>query len=521
MAIRRRPAAGARVAWLLVGPVLATGLAGCERTTTAEARVPPPPTVTAVEVKGQDVPIEVDTIGTTRSLQQVIVRARISGFLREKHFEEGSNVHDGQLLLVFDKAPYQAAFDAAKAKRVEAEASLKAAEASKKVEIAAAKLKDSQARLETALLNEARSRRLLERGTESREQYDLNAAALLSARAEVESFNADLLQAKVDFQSNIELAKANLEKTRADEQQAALDLEYCEIYATVDGRKGSPPVHGRVGELKVTVGNYVDPLSQAELVSIQQLDPMGVDIQPSSRYLPEITVLVQQNLQIRLAVQGDRPYPYPGKITFIDNTVNPTTSTFLLRASVPNPDETLLPGDYVKVYITIGAHRGALAVPEEAVIETQAGPVVYVVDAKNQVAIRPVTPIDDFRGLRVIEEGLKAGEKVIVEGLQLVRPGQTVQASLRAYQAREAAAPTRSEDIRKRMQAVQNGAQDASKKAAEKAPEAAAPPAAEKAPDEPPAEKAAPSPDPKPPTEPSAGKTEGSPAAEPSAVPKA
>src|SRR5262249_32754637 len=158
-------------------------------------------------------------------------------------------------------------------------------------------------------------------------------------------------------------------------------------------------------------------------------NPMGVDIQASSRYLDRASQLVRRGLDVRVSrpgVEGDVVPTYDGKAFFIDNTIDPKTSTFLVKAQVDNPDQTLLPGEYVTLDITVGELPGAVVVPEQAVIETQAGPTVYTVDAQGKVAVAPVKAGVTYEGLRVIESGLKAGTPVIVEGIQLVRPGITV-----------------------------------------------------------------------------------------------
>jgi hypothetical protein len=136
--------------------------------------------------------------------------------------------------------------------------------------------------------------------------------------------------------------------------------------------------------------------------------------------------LVKNGLEVSLRVQGQRVHPYKGKIIFVDNTVDPTTSTVLVKAEVPNPDQTLLPGEYVKVDVNLGDFAGVIVVPDEAVVEAQEGARVQVVDDQNKVQAAIVKPLDTYQGLVALESGLKGGEKVIVKGIQLVRPGQTV-----------------------------------------------------------------------------------------------
>src|SRR5262249_13270558 len=153
------------------------------------------------------------------------------------------------------------------------------------------------------------------------------------------------------------------------------------------------PITGRIGELKVKVGNLVGDGQATELVTIQQLDPMGIDLRPAARYLPNANVLVPRGLPFKIVVEGDRPHPHVGKAIFIDNTVDTTTSTFLVRAEAPNPDRSLLPGQYVKAEVKVGEYAGAVVVPEQAVAEGQEGARVFVADAQNKVQAVNVKPL--------------------------------------------------------------------------------------------------------------------------------
>src|SRR6202035_2699158 len=120
---------------------------------------------------------------------------------------------------------------------------------------------------------------------------------------------------------------------------------------------------------------------------------------------------------------GERYYPYTGKTLFIDNKVDENTSTFLARAVVPNPEGAILPGQYIKATITVGEYVDAVLVPEQAVLEGQEGTRVFIVDTENKVQVAKVQALDNYKGLRVLESGVEPGQKVIVEGIQLVRPG--------------------------------------------------------------------------------------------------
>jgi membrane fusion protein (multidrug efflux system) len=154
---------------------------------------------------------------------------------------------------------------------------------------------------------------------------------------------------------------------------------------------------------------------------------MGLDLRPPARYLPEATQLLGAGVSISLTVEGERRHPHIGKAIFIDNTVDQQTSTFLLRAEVKNSANTLLPGEFIRATMTIGEYVDAVVVPEKAVLEGQDGTRVFVVNSENKVSVAKVGVLDSYRGLRVLETGLEAGQRAIVEGTQLVREGQTVE----------------------------------------------------------------------------------------------
>jgi RND family efflux transporter MFP subunit len=379
--------------------------------------------VNVIEAVTTNVPEIARPNGTTRALQSVSLRARIRGYLREILFTEGQNVTKDQPLFVIDEDPYKAELASAQAKHSAAEAELAKAKESKAREIAAAQLALDEAVLALARIEEQRQRSLLARNAASLQDVDRAAAMREKNAAQVEADKANLAQAKADYDINILSAQAELDAAKAAVETARVNLAYCRI---------NSPIDGRIGEAKVKVGNLVGSLVSSEgteLATIQQLDPMGIDVEVSDRYLERAAVLVPKGLSLeldRLGVDGEVRYPHKGTFFFLDNVVNSTTSTFLARARIPNPDETLLPGQYVKLDIVVGELADVITVPERAVIETQAGPVVYVVDAQNEVAIARVDAGTTYKGSRVIKSGLPPGSKVIVDGLQRVRPGMTV-----------------------------------------------------------------------------------------------
>ena len=197
----------------------------------------------------------------------------------------------------------------------------------------------------------------------------------------------------------------------------------------------SSPIDGRIGVAQVKVGNLVGPAAGGRrrrlhrAGHVRQLDPMGVDIQVTSRYLDRVTRLIAQGLPVevfRPGLEGEEARRFPGKATVIDNTIDPTTSTFLVQAEVANPEKTLLPGEYVKADVKVGEVRGRGRRPRAGRGRDPGRPDRLHRRRAGQGGRRPGPGDLTYEGLRVLESGLEPGQSVIVEGLQLVRPGMTV-----------------------------------------------------------------------------------------------
>ncbi len=323
------------------------------------------------------IPIVVNPIGTTRALNDVAIRARVKGFLLEKHFDDGKNVKKGQLLLVIDEEPFKVQLRQMEAQLAAAEASLKKAIASKTTQVSKAKLALDEAQLRLDELEERRERSLLTRNAASQDDFDKAQAQRKKSAAQVDSDQASLEQARADYDIDIASAKAEVARAQSAVDDAKINLGYCRMFA---------PIDGRIGELKVKLGNLVGDTGQTELVTIQQLDPMGLDLHPAARYLPVATAIQEKTggVALDVAVEGERRHPHKGKTIFIDNQVENTTSTFLLRAQVANPEGSILPGQYIKATFTIGDYVDAVVVPEQTVVEGQEGSRVFVVDAAKQ-----------------------------------------------------------------------------------------------------------------------------------------
>lgn len=411
-----------------LGPValatVAVALAGCRReSTSSQPPGPPLASVVVLTVHKMNLPLIAKPTGTTKALSEVVIRARVKGFLKEKFFREGQNVQKGELLLVIEEDQFKVRVEQAKAKRDIALAELDKAKQSKAREAATAQLDLDQASAELARVEERRESLLLSRNATSRENFDRQQASRKKSEAQVKVSEANLLQARSDYDVDIQAAQANLEKAQADLREAEIELGYCRMVS---------PIKGRIGDLKIKLGNLVGQggTNAVDLVTVEQLDPMAVEMRVPARYLPSVTHLVKSGLKVGLRVQGRRAHPYQGTVIFLDNAVDSTTSTVLVKAEVPNPEEIVLPGEYVQLEMNVGDYVGALVVPEKAVLEEgQEGARVLVVDSQNKVASARVAPLDVVEGLRVLDPGksqLQEGQKVVVEGVPLVRPGETV-----------------------------------------------------------------------------------------------
>jgi membrane fusion protein, multidrug efflux system len=362
---RRHRAAGAALAAMLT---LATGAAA--------QTAAPPPAVTVEPVVAKDVSPSWEFIGRVEAEQAVDVRARVQGTLQEMDFEEGQDVKAGQLLFVIEPAPYEAALKGAQAQLAKAQAALKEAEQ-----------------------NLTRRQELRQRGVETQANLD-------QAVAQHESAAADVAAAEATVQT----AQINLGYTRIES-----------------------PIDGRIGRAAITKGNLVGPDS-GPLARIVQLDPIRVVYSVDDRALTAAKQkagdLSQAELNAKFVPQlrlgsGDM-YGETGKVDFIDNEVDPNTGTVAVRAVFPNRKRLLLPGQYVTVVIHPEQSERHPVVPVAAVQEDKRGKYVLVVDADNRVEQRRIRADRQIDQQWVVEDGLREGETVIVQGLQKVKPGVVV-----------------------------------------------------------------------------------------------
>lgn len=360
-----------------LGPVVICAglLAACDdKAAEQSAAPPPPPAVGFVEVQPQDVAQSFEFVGRVVAIDKVELRARVEGFLEKRHFTEGAAVKAGDLLFSIEKDQFQAAVDQANADLSAANAQL----------------------------------------TNAQVQYQ-RAATLVRSQ--------NIPQATVDQRrAELDTASAKVQQAEAALREAQINLGYTDIVA---------PVSGVIGQATVTDGNLVGP-SSGTLATIVSVDPIYVTFPVAQRQLvraQEHAAGDPSKIKVSIRLPDGSIHDQQGRIDFVDNQVDQSTDSVTVRAVVPNPKGILKDGQIARPIVEVAAPEPQITVPMAALVIDQAGSSVMVVDDQNKVEQRRVT-LGPQQGVSVVvSEGLKAGERVIVDGLQKVRPGQAVQAS--------------------------------------------------------------------------------------------
>ena len=332
-----------------------------------------------MEVKPQRIAITTELPGRTSAYLVAEVRPQVGGIIQKRLFTEGSDVKAGAILYQIDPATYQAASDSAKAALARAEANV------------------------TSIRYRAeRYKELVEIKAVSRQEYDDAAAALKQAEAEIAAGKAA-----------VETARINLAYTRV-----------------------TAPIAGRIGKSSVTVGALVTAGQGIPLATIQQIDPVYVDVTQSSASLLRLQqsmasgALKRDNAnraKVRLILEDGTPYSLEGTLQFQDVTVDSTTGSVILRIVFPNPKGVLLPGMFVRAVLEEGVNEQALLIPQQGVSRDPKGnPVALIVDAEGKVQQRMLTLDRPIGDKWIVSAGLVPGDRVIVEGVQKVRPGTSV-----------------------------------------------------------------------------------------------
>lgn len=366
----------ARVSLLSSLIISAVLLTGCDNSGNQQAQ-PQAPQVSVHVVHSEPLSVTTELPGRTSAFRVAEVRPQVSGIILKRNFVEGSDIKAGESLYQIDPATYQAAWNSAKGDEAKAEA--------------AAAIAHLTVKRYVPLL-----------GTQyiSQQEYDQAVATARQADADVVA------------------AKAAVENAR-------INLAYTKVIS---------PIDGRIGKSSVTEGALVTNGQADAMATVQQLDPIYVDVTESSN---DFMRLKQESLQrgddsksVQLIMENGQPYSLKGSLQFSDVTVDESTGSITLRAVFPNPQHTLLPGMFVRARIDEGVNPQAILVPQQGVTRTPRGDAtVLIVNAQNQVENREVTAAQAIGDKWLITSGLQNGDKVIVSGLQKVRPGVTVKAT--------------------------------------------------------------------------------------------
>jgi membrane fusion protein, multidrug efflux system len=365
--------------WGVVLTALLCGLlpGGCDR-----RRQPPPPPVPEVSVitiQPRELVLTTELPGRTSPHLVAEIRPQVNGIIQKRLFTEGSDVDAGQVLYHIDPAPFKAALDNATANLAKAKANMR-----------------------VTRLKFERYRGLLAEKAVSQQDYDDREAALQQAEADVDVCNAA-----------VETARINLEYTRV-----------------------TAPISGRIGKSNVTDGALVTAHQALALATIQQLDPIYVDVPQSTAELLRLRSRPEDNRisqngenrkEVKVILENGKEYPFKGTLLFRDVTVDPTTGSVVLRILFPNPTGVLLPGMFVRAAVIEGTNEQAILIPQQAVSRDPKGdPIAFITDAESKIQQRRLILDRAIDNQWLVSSGLASGDHVVVEGIQKIRPGSTV-----------------------------------------------------------------------------------------------
>jgi membrane fusion protein (multidrug efflux system) len=366
-----------RIIWcfIILVSICALLASGCQKKASLPGQQTPQ--VTVIKIEPRDTPVTREFVAQTQSSHQVEIRSRVDGFLDKREYVEGSFVKAGQVMFRMDPKPFQA-----------------------QVEAVEGALAQQTARLKTAQADLARVRPLAKQNALSQKDLD-------------------------DAVGKEQEAAAAVQKAKADVSQARFNLGYTTI---------TTPVSGLSSYSRVQEGSYIN-MQNSLLTYVSQLDPMWVTFSLSEEDMLNVKSQVKSGLvrtpktneyEVEIVLADGSVFSHKGRITFADAEFNQDTGTFLIRATIPNPDDVLRPGQYVRAHILGAVRPGAILVPQRAVQQGAKGHYVWVVGKDNKIENRPVEVGEWLGNSWFINEGLHAGESVVVDGSQTLTPGQAV-----------------------------------------------------------------------------------------------
>jgi membrane fusion protein (multidrug efflux system) len=402
----------------LILVLVAMGSSGCRSQAQSPAAAPPPPPVLVMEAKVADVPIYSEYPAQTYARDTVDVRGRVDGYIEKWLFRPGQEVHAGDVLYVLDLRPYEAALEQAKGNVAQTQADLEFARNQVALLQAEANLAAAQANLIKAQQDVDRLTPLVKEDAAAKQDLDAAVAALDASKANVRANQANVDQNRLSTRTQIASNQGKVEALQGALRTAQLNLEYATIKA---------PISGLVGETLVPVGGLVNANSQQPLTTIVPLDPMWVRFKVTeSEYLAfkKRGNLTQSSLTLVLA--DSTGFPQSGRVENTANQVDPKTGTLDLQARFPNPQHTLLPGQFGKVRFQTDIRKRAILIPQRAVQQLQSSQTVFTVGPGDKVELRAIVASDRVGESSIVDQGLKPGDRVIVEGQLKVRPGMVV-----------------------------------------------------------------------------------------------
>lgn len=343
-------------------------LTGCKELPKSETPLLP---VKIGDVEQRDVPIVIEAIGNVYSLQTVLIRPQVGGIIKEAYVKQGQYVKKGDPLYLIDPRPYQAALDRAKANLIK-----------------------NKALLEYAKIAVNRYTKLAEQDFVSKLNYE-------------------------QYQTNVQTAEGQVLSDEADVATAELNVEWC---------TPTSPIDGKISQYNIDPGNLVTANDANALTNIRQITPADIRFSISQNYFVQVQKSAAEGtLKFSVVLPQQPKQPREGSLYFIDNHVDTTTGTILLRGTAPNDDEFLWPGEFVQVLLQLRVKSNALLAPEDAVHVGQNGPFVYVYQPETStVDYRLITKGEKINGFVVIEKGVKPGEKVVTAGQINLKPGSKV-----------------------------------------------------------------------------------------------
>jgi multidrug efflux system membrane fusion protein len=385
--------------------------------------------VTIDTAVSKSAPVQIRAVGTVQAYASVTLKSQLDGEVARIHILEGQEVKKGDLLFTLDQRPLEAALRQAEANLGRDTAQLQQAEAAVAQTMAAEKQAEANlardtAQLENAMTQLRRYKGLIDDGAISKELYDQVRTTAAALEATIQADQAAVTNARASIraaQATVENIKAVIKADQAVVENAQVQLGYTTIRA---------PMDARAGNLLVRVGSAVKARDDtAQMLVLNQIHPIYVSFSIPEQYLPDVKkYLAAGSVRVQALPRGQAGSPATGALTFVNNTVDATTGTIQLKATFPNQEGSLWPGQFVTVILTLTVQRDVVVIPSQAIQTGQQGQYVYVMRSDLTVESRPITVGMTLGAETVVAKGIAPGEKVVTDGQLRLVPGARVQA---------------------------------------------------------------------------------------------